>query len=34
MYHLLGIDPKDEFHTPDGRPVKIVNNGRVIRELL
>ncbi len=34
MYHLLGIDPNEEFYTPEGRPVKIVNNGRVIRELL
>ncbi len=34
MYHLLGIDPDDEFYTPDGRPVKIANNGRVIGELL
>ena len=32
--HLLGIDPKDEFLTPEGRPVKIVNNGKVIRGLL
>jgi uncharacterized protein (DUF1501 family) len=34
MYHLLGIDPNDEFYTPEGRPVRIVNNGRVIHELL
>jgi hypothetical protein len=34
MYRLLGIDPEDEFYTPEGRPVKIVNNGRVIQELL
>src|SRR5438034_962602 len=34
IYHLLGINPDDEFHTPDGRPVRLVNNGRVIRELL
>jgi hypothetical protein len=34
MYHLLGIDPEDEFYTPEGRPVKIANNGRLIRELL
>jgi uncharacterized protein (DUF1501 family) len=34
LCHLLGIDPKDEFQTPDGRPVAIVNNGRVIEELL
>ena len=34
IYHLLGIDPTEEFHTPDGRPVALVNNGRVIRDLL
>jgi uncharacterized protein (DUF1501 family) len=34
LYHLLGIDPGDEFYTPDGRPVRIVNNGRVIQDLL
>jgi Protein of unknown function (DUF1501) len=34
IYHLLGIDPTEDFHTPDGRPVALVNNGRVIRELL
>jgi hypothetical protein len=34
MYSLLGIDPQEEFYTPDGRPVKIVSNGRVIQELL
>jgi len=34
MYRLLGIDPEDEFYTPEGRPVKIVNNGRVIQELV
>jgi uncharacterized protein (DUF1501 family) len=32
--HLLGIDPKEEFLTPEGRPVAIVNNGRVIQDLL
>ena len=34
MYHLLGIDWRREYHTPEGRPIPIVNNGRVIRELL
>jgi len=34
MYHLLGIDPHDEFYTPEGRPVRIVNNGQVIQDLL
>jgi uncharacterized protein (DUF1501 family) len=32
--HLMGVDPKEEFLTPDGRPVAIVNNGRVIEALL
>jgi hypothetical protein len=34
MYSLLGIDPKGEFHTPDGRPVALVNNGKVMNELV
>ncbi len=32
--HLLGINPKDEFLTPEGRPVAIVNGGKVMQELL
>jgi hypothetical protein len=32
--HQLGINPEDEFYTQDGRPVKIVNQGKVIEELL
>ena len=34
LCHLMGISPEDEFHTPEGRPVKIVNNGKVINTLL
>ncbi len=34
MCHLTGIDPKEEFLTPEGRPVKIVNDGKVIWEAL
>lgn len=34
LCHLMGIDPKEEFLTPEGRPVAIVNNGRVIEALL
>lgn len=35
LYHLLGINPAEEFHTPDGRPVRIVHqSGRVIHDLL
>jgi uncharacterized protein (DUF1501 family) len=30
----MGIDPDAEFHTPEGRPIKIVNNGKAIASLL
>lgn len=33
MYRCLGIDFEHEFHTPEGRPVKIVSGGRVIEDL-
>lgn len=32
--HLCGIDPEQEFLTPEGRPIKIVNDGKVIRSIL
>jgi len=34
IYHLLGVNPKEEFYTPEGRPVPIVNGGKVITDLL
>ena len=34
VYHLLGINPRSEMHTPEGRPIMLTNNGRVIKELL
>ena len=34
IYRQLGINSDEEFITPDGRPVKIVNQGRVIRDLV
>lgn len=34
MYGLLGINSDEEFYTPEGRPVKIANEGRRIQELL
>ncbi len=34
LYHLLGIDPDQDFYTPEGRPVKVVNNGRIVQALL
>jgi hypothetical protein len=33
IYTRLGIDTTREYHTPIGRPVKIVNGGKVISEL-
>lgn len=30
---VLGIDPSEEYVTPDRRPIKIVEHGEVIREL-
>ena len=33
VYHLLGINPRSEMHTPDGRPIMLTNNGRLIKEL-
>ena len=34
MFTQLGIDPKTEFHAPDGRPFALVNNGKLIGELV
>ena len=34
MFHLLGIDSDKTYYTPLGRPVPIVNGGRVIQELI
>jgi uncharacterized protein (DUF1501 family) len=33
FYHALDIDPHKEYHTPTGRPVHIVRDGKVIKEL-
>ncbi|MBI3818115.1 MAG: DUF1501 domain-containing protein [Planctomycetes bacterium] len=34
IYTILGIDPDAELRTPDGRPVKLVNNGTAVKEVL
>jgi len=34
VFQKMGIDPKEEFHTADGRPVALVNGGRLIKELV
>ena len=33
FYHGIGIDPKKEYHTPDGRPVMVVGRGDPISAL-
>jgi uncharacterized protein (DUF1501 family) len=33
FYHALGIDHHKEYHTPTGRPVQLVRDGTIIREL-
>lgn len=32
--HLLGINSDDEYHTLDARPIKLVNEGKLIEELV
>src|SRR5947209_6163245 len=34
LFAQLGINPRDEFHTPDGRPVALVNGGKLIAGLV
>jgi len=34
FFHTLGIDHRKEYHTNTGRPVMIVRDGRIIRDLL
>ncbi len=33
IFHCLGIKPETLFHTPGGRPMKVAENGSVVREL-
>lgn len=34
FYHQLGINHRDEFHTPAGRPVMIVRDGSVLKDFI
>jgi hypothetical protein len=34
LYHLLGIDPEATFPDPTGRPIPVLGEGQVVRELL
>ncbi|MFT7643166.1 MAG: hypothetical protein ACI9G1_004931 [Pirellulaceae bacterium] len=33
FYHNLGIDPTKEYHSDTGRPITIVRDGKIIRQL-
>lgn len=33
VYEALGINPRKEIHTPDGRPMSILDEGEVMKEL-
>jgi hypothetical protein len=33
LYHTLGIDHTHEYHTNTGRPIMVVREGTVIKEL-
>jgi hypothetical protein len=33
IYNSLGIDPRSEIHTPDGRPMAILDEGSRIHQL-
>ena len=34
IYHALGLNPRHEFHTNDGRPIVALPEGEVVRELV
>ena len=34
LFERLGIDPAKKVNTPNGRPVKLLEGGRPVRELL
>jgi hypothetical protein len=34
VFHLLGVDPDQELHTSDGRPVRVSESTQSIQEVL
>ncbi len=34
IYTSLGIDPNGQFETPDGQPIRLVDKGQALRELI
>lgn len=33
LYHAVGLDPNKEYVTPTGRPIRLANDGTIVREL-
>ncbi len=33
VYETLGIDPRKQLHSPDGRPIEILDKGETVKEL-
>jgi hypothetical protein len=33
IFSALGINPRKELYTPEGRPLEILNEGKLIEEL-
>jgi hypothetical protein len=29
----IGIDPRKQIHTPDGRPIEVLDQGELVREV-
>jgi hypothetical protein len=34
IYHALGVPLVTQYQTPDGRPIDLVGDGKVVRQLL
>ena len=34
FYNILGVDASHEYQTPIGRPAKIINEGKLLKQLL
>ncbi len=34
IFTAIGIDPNYQLETPDGRPIRLVDGGRAVRELI
>ena len=34
LYHLMGINPEKRLMTPDNRPIEIIKDGKVLKEIM